>query len=41
MAPPYRLGKGPVVVALQEFLAEGNVELGTASWSTRRPTSRS
>ena len=27
MAPPYRLGKGPVVVALQEFLAEGNVEL--------------
>jgi hypothetical protein len=27
MAPPYRLGKGPVVIALQQFLATGNVEL--------------
>jgi hypothetical protein len=27
MAPPYRLGKGPVVIALQQFLATGDVEL--------------
>jgi hypothetical protein len=27
MAPPYRLGKGPVVVALEKFLKEGDVTL--------------
>jgi len=26
MAPPYRIGKGPVVVALQKFLATGDVQ---------------